>query len=65
VAEEEQTYGEIKSALIGYVAAMGGNPDYVELMYAVRQDGSGTNQSALDRADMMRLGLATQNGAPF
>lgn len=65
VAEEEQTYGEIKSALIGYVAAMGGNPDYVELMYAVSKDGPGPSQRALNLADMLRLGLATHNGAPF
>lgn len=65
VAEEDQAYGDLKSRLVGYVAAMGGNPDYVDLMYAVSKDSPGPSLRALDRAEMMRLGLATQNGAPF
>lgn len=65
VAEEEQAYGDLKSRLVGYVAAMGGNPDYVDLMYAVSKDSPGPSLRALNRAEMMRLGLATQSGAPF
>lgn len=65
VAQEDQAYGDLKSRLVGYVAGMGGNPDYVDLMYAVSKDSPGPSLRALDRADMMRLGLATQSGAPF
>ncbi len=64
-AAEDQAYGDLKAHLVGYVAAMGGNPDYVDLMYAVSKDGPGPSLRALDRAEMLRLGLATQNGAPF
>jgi hypothetical protein len=64
VAESDHAYDALKSRLVDYVAAMGGNPDYVDLMYAVNQQGPGPDYRVLDRADMMRLGLATQDGMP-
>ncbi len=64
VAESEHAYDALKSRLVDYVAAMGGNPDYVDLMYGVSRQGPGPDYRVLSGADMMRLGLATQGGMP-
>jgi hypothetical protein len=64
VVESDRAYDALKSRLIDYVAAMGGNPDYVDLMYAVSRQGPGPDHRVLDRSEMMRLGLATQSGMP-
>jgi len=65
VAEEDQAYYSLKDRLISYVAAMGGNPDYVDQMYAVGKDNPVASLRVLNRDEMLSLGLATQSGTPF
>jgi hypothetical protein len=61
VAESDQAYAALKARLIRYVADMGGNPDYVDLMYAVADGGA----RVLSQVDLLRLGLFTHTGMPF
>ena len=60
IGEENQAYDELKLRLIRYVAALGGNPDYVEAMYT-----AGSRERTLENVDLTRLGLVTLVGAPF
>ena len=60
IGEENQAYDDLKLRLIRYVAALGGNPDYVEAMYS-----AGSKERTLENVDLTRLGLVTLVGAPF
>lgn len=60
IGEENQAYDELKLRLIRYVAALGGNPDYVEAMYS-----TGSKERTLENVDLTRLGLVTLVGTPF
>jgi hypothetical protein len=60
-AEETREYERLRARLAQYVSSMGGNPDYVDAMYAVP---SGRVEQ-LDERDLTRLGLVTTVGSPF
>jgi hypothetical protein len=60
-ADELQQYESLRTRLAQYISVMGGNPDYVDAMYAVRPGGS----EQLDERDLTRLGLVTAVGSPF
>lgn len=60
-AEETQEYENLRTHLARYVSTMGGNPDYVDAMYAVRAG----EYEQLDERDLTRLGLVTAVGSPF
>jgi hypothetical protein len=60
-ADELQAYENLRTRLAHYISTMGGNPDYVDAMYAVRPGG----YEQLDERDLTRLGLVTAVGSPF
>lgn len=60
-AEETQAYEDLRARLARYASAMGGNPDYVDAMYAVRPG----SHEQLGERDLTRLGLVTVVGSPF
>lgn len=64
IAEMDQAYDQLRLRLIRYVASMGANPDYVELMYA-EPAYPGPSERTLGTPDMMRLSLFTHTGVPF
>lgn len=59
--ETERAHEALKVWLARYVSDMGGNPDYVDAMYAVRAGGIKT----LDQRSMNAFNLFTTIGAPF